>query len=76
MSNPRFDADALGMLNVIVPVLVAIEKSVPDDPVANVNVGPDAPLIVVVAYDPDDDVVATVAHEDPFETINSPVAEL
>ena len=68
-SNPRFDAEAVGILNVTVPVLVAIAKSVPDDPTANVNAGPVAPLIVA-------DDVATVAHAEPFDTMSCPVAEL
>jgi hypothetical protein len=48
VNNPRFEAEALGRLKVTVPVLVAILKSDPVVPVANVNVGPAAPLIVVV----------------------------
>lgn len=63
------EADAVGILKVTVPVLVAIEKSVPDDPVAKEKLGPEAPLIVVVAMLAEE-VVPTVAHDEPFETIS------
>lgn len=51
-NKPLFEAEEVGILNVTVPDVVAILKSDPEVPVTNVNVGPLAPFIVVVAPDP------------------------
>ena len=52
VNTPLLIEDAVGRLNVIVPVVVAMLKSDPLVPVSKVNVGPFVPLIVVVAPPP------------------------
>src|SRR3990167_8923395 len=52
LNLPVAEADEVGRLKVIVPVVLAMLKFVPDEEAKKVNVGPEAPLIVVVAPPP------------------------